>query len=99
MTPLHKHYSKVAALGCVVCKQLGFGFVPAELHHPFGRKNGHEFHVIPLCHSHHREGVNKPDIGYISRHPWRRAFIEAYGSEQSLLDRVDYLLRRLHEPN
>lgn len=29
-----RHLSRVAALGCVICRRLGMSDTPAEIHHP-----------------------------------------------------------------
>lgn len=48
----------VAALGCALCRRLGFGPTPAEVHHPrrgagAGQRSSH-YDTIPLCPEHHR---------------------------------------------
>lgn len=51
--------SRVADLGCCVCRLLGHGETPAEIHHiSTGGKSKRAGHreVIPLCHMHHRNG-------------------------------------------
>lgn len=92
MNKLQKHYAACAAIGCIVCRREGAGYVPASVHHPWGRTNGNEFRVIGLCFSHHQSGV-KTDL-YVSRHPYRRAFLDKYGSEESMLAEVDVLIER-----
>lgn len=56
-TPLEGFYmGLVARLGCVVCRRLGNGFTPAEVHHVAegsGLRTG--FSVAPLCPPHHDE--------------------------------------------
>lgn len=46
---------RVAALGCVVCRRLGYGRVPAEFHH-IAEEGGQrsDFRGAPLCPDHHR---------------------------------------------
>lgn len=49
---------RVAELGCAICRMLGFGATPAEVHHPrtgigAGRRSSH-YASIPLCFPHHR---------------------------------------------
>ena len=87
MTKDKKIYlSKVAALGCVVCRNLGYGESPAEIHHirtGQGAKRASHFDVIPLCPNHHRNG------GYgVAYHAGRKAFEQAYGSEIDLLEQT-----------
>jgi hypothetical protein len=82
-----EHMARVAALGCVVCRNLGLGPTPAEVHHPLknGKRIGYKV-TIPLCTLHHRSGV-KNEI-HVSRHPWRKAFESRYGTEQQLLEQT-----------
>lgn len=81
-----KHMSEVADLGCVVCRMQGKGRVPAEIHHIEGKtKKGSHFKVLPLCFDHHRRGS---DVEPISRHPYKKRFVDAYGTEEELLKRV-----------
>ena len=91
MNALEKHYQAVAALGCVVCKMMGMGFTPAELHHPYGRKGEHEKEVIPLCYSHHRAGFENKMV--VSRHPYKKEFERRYGKESDLLAEVKRLIK------
>jgi hypothetical protein len=59
-----RHMGKVAALGCVLCRRLGFGFVAAEVHHlrcwAGGAERASDFLTIGLCPPHHRgdEGIH-----------------------------------------
>jgi hypothetical protein len=53
-----KYMSKVAAIGCILCKRIGYEGTPAELHHPrrgtgMGQRASH-YDVLPLCPEHHR---------------------------------------------
>lgn len=57
------HKSALAELGCMVCRRLGFGVGPVELHHlraGQGWGKGDYRTLIPLCYWHHRgaEGVH-----------------------------------------
>jgi hypothetical protein len=71
--------------GCVVCATQGYGFVLAEIHHlkSGDRRMGHMF-SIPLCEKHHRGGAG--DGQFISRHPFKKRFETAYGTEMELLE-------------
>ena len=83
--------SKVASLGCIVCLEFYQAPTPAEIHHIVGRSgvNGHLL-ILPLCHGHHRKGGDKPP--FISRHPYKKRFVTAYGSEFDLFEKVCSLL-------
>jgi len=80
------HLARVAALGCVVCRNMGYGATPAEIHHirtGQGLKRASHFETIPLCHAHHRTG------GYgVAFHAGAGAWQAAYGSELDLLEQV-----------
>lgn len=81
---------KVQQLGCIVCANRGFPDVPAEIHHTRGKtvKDAH-LYVLPLCPSHHRFGGH---IEPISRHPYKKRFEDAYGTEAELLTKVQEIL-------
>ena len=53
-----RHLSRVASLGCVVCRRLGFSDVPAEIHHPrFAAgmaQRASDWLALPICAEHHR---------------------------------------------
>lgn len=49
-----RHMEAVAALGCVICRRLGFGYSPAQLHHVAeGSGLRSNFAVVGLCPEHH----------------------------------------------
>ena len=93
LTKAQRHMERVQSLGCVVCRNLGLGLTPAQVHHVkhAGRRiDG--FHTIPLCFPHHQAGLCDPtwpvDVGTYSFHPWRKAFEAQYGTEQALLEQT-----------
>ena len=46
--------SRIADVGCLVCRRLGHGFVPAQLHHVAENSSlRHEYGKVPLCYDHH----------------------------------------------
>ncbi len=74
----------VRGLGCLVCRRLGHGPTPAEVHHlrafaGAGERAPHTL-VIPLCHAHHTSGG--PGVAF---HAGPRAWESLYGSETELL--------------
>lgn len=94
MTKAEKaHLSRVAALGCIACYLQGTPGTPAEIHHPrAGRGKGQRAsHMdgIPLCPAHHR-GTHHPAVPSI--HLAKRAFIERFGTEETLLELVRQLV-------
>lgn len=49
------HVDKVAAIGCLVCRRLGMGYIPCEIHHVAeGSGLRSWFAVAGLCKEHHR---------------------------------------------
>ena len=91
MTKAEKeHLSKVAALGCMVCRRMGYEGTPAEIHHPrrgtgLGQRASH-YDAIPLCPEHHRGNTGIHGLG-TKGFPKRWGFTEA-----DLLDEVKMLL-------
>ena len=55
---VHDHKNRVAALGCMACKLLGYGDSPATLHHVREgqgmAQRSSDWLVIPLCQEHHQ---------------------------------------------
>jgi hypothetical protein len=53
-----EHLNRVAEIGCILCKHLGFDDTPAEIHHlRHGQgmaQRASNFLTIPLCPEHHR---------------------------------------------
>lgn len=83
MTKAEKaHKSAVAELGCMLCKRLGLGETPAELHHlrTGGWGKGDYTTLIPICYEHHRGNTGIHELG-------TKAFERHYGvTQQELLD-------------
>jgi hypothetical protein len=78
--------SDIADLGCVVCRNEGFGNSPAEVHH---LKTGcgmsqrsKDMHSIPLCPTHHRAGVGDYGVAF---HAGPKVWQEKFGTELDLL--------------
>lgn len=76
--------ARVAAVGCIVCRQLGYPGTPAHVHHLKeecgASQRQSDFLTIPLCPQHHTEGG--PGVAY---HADFRAFERMYGTELDLL--------------
>jgi hypothetical protein len=85
-----KHMSRVAELGCAVCRRMGYEGTPAELHHPragvgMAQRASH-MDVLPLCVEHHRGKTGVHGLG-------TKGFPKHYGyTEADLLDDVRSLL-------
>ena len=86
----------LTTLGCIVCCQQGHPGTPAEIHHVlFAGRRQSDLETIGLCPGHHR---TNDEPGKISRHPWRKRFEAAYGTEAELLQATRTLVskRRKH---
>ena len=66
-----RHMGRVAALGCLICKQ------PANVHHIRTERIKNHYLTIPLCREHHQ--------GDFSIHMDKRQFENIYGSELFML--------------
>jgi len=82
-----QHVEATVAMGCIVCRNEGYGETPAEAHHvrylgSMGRRAPHTA-VIPLCHAHHRTGPK--GVAYHAA-PW--TFEAAYMTEAMLLEQT-----------
>lgn len=81
------HLSRVAALGCIVCRNQNLGETSAEIHHirtgqGISQRADHR-KSIPLCHMHHRNG------GYgVAIHAGRKQWEKNFGTELKLLEQV-----------
>lgn len=53
-----RYLGRVAELGCILCRRLGYGETPAEIHHARegegGAQRAPNWLAIPLCCQHHR---------------------------------------------
>lgn len=78
------YHARVRALGCIVCRNLGYGVTPPSLHHPRvgqgGGQKASDWLVIPLCPQHHQDGG--PGVAL---HAGQTTFERMYGTELDLL--------------
>ena len=90
MTPEQRHKARVAALGCIICRQLGIDDSPAHVHHiregqGMGQRAG-DMLTIPLCPEHHQGATGIHGLG-------TRAFERMYGTtELDLLNDTLWML-------
>lgn len=64
MTPAERHKDKVARAGCVICRKLGLGITPAQIHHiAEGSGKRSDFAVAGLCPEHHTGGAGFHKMG------------------------------------
>jgi hypothetical protein len=81
-----QHYAKVANLGCSLCRYLGYGESPPELHHIRRAGKRSNAPVIPLCPEHHRGNTGIHGMG-------RKAFEKEYKiTEEELLQQTESLI-------
>ena len=89
------YMGRAAELGCVLCRHLGYGATPAEIHHPrtgtgAGRRAAHT-DGIPLCTEHHRGNTGLHGMG-------RKAFEREYQiTELELVSITHQLLENHHD--
>lgn len=82
----------VREAGCIACR-IAFSIrANGDIHHILrgGRRIG-EMDVLCLCPPHHRDGSDKPP--FISRHPYKARFENAYGTEGFLLWKTRELIQ------
>ena len=85
-----RHLSRVADLGCIICRRIGYPGTPAEIHHlragrGIGNRAGH-YDTIPLCPEHHRGRTGVHGLG-------TKGFVRHWNvTEAELLDQVRELL-------
>lgn len=87
-----KYFSSLANLGCILCRHLGYGETPAEIHHirRFGGKRDNA-PVIPLCTEHHRGNTGVHGLGH-------KGFEKRYGiTEMELWDSASAILHEKTE--
>lgn len=90
-----QYIGKAAELGCALCRHLGLGATPAEIHHPrtgtgAGRRAAHT-DGFPLCPEHHRGNTGLHGMG-------RKAFEREYGiTELELMNQTKQLLENPHD--
>jgi hypothetical protein len=89
-----KHLTRLADLGCIVCREQGRLRQPSEIHHlrghpwsGMGQRASH-YAAIPLCPIHHRHGGHG-EVGY---HQSPKEFEARYGSQGHLLSIVEDLM-------
>lgn len=81
------YLNRVASLGCIVCKNLGYGVTPAHVHHiRTGKGMGQRasnYETIPLCPTHHQHGGHGVAI-----HAGQKTWEANFGTEIELLEQV-----------
>lgn len=85
-----EHMDRVAALGCIVCRNLSYGYSPAIIHHCYAGRKGWRDNmlILPLCPRHH----NQPLTLNVAIHAGTRTWQKTYGTEAELMAQVQTLL-------
>ena len=82
-----EYLNRVVSLGCIVCKNLGYGETPAHVHHiRTGKGMGQRasnYETIPLCPAHHQNGGHGVAI-----HAGQKTWEANFGAELELLEQV-----------
>ncbi len=76
-----EYLGRVAALGCILCRRMGYGETPAQIHHvregEGGAQRAPHWLAVPLCEPHH--------TGPRGIHGNRLAFLPLKADEMDLL--------------
>ncbi len=91
-----QHLRRVAALSCIVCRNLKLGETLGEIHHYcssiWSSVCASNFRIIPLCQIHHRTG------GYgVAIHAGRHIWEVTLGTKSGLLAQAIYELGEVVE--
>ena len=86
------HYEKLSQIGCIVCRNFGFGYSAPHIHHiRHGVGLGERSHwslAIPLCPLHHQHGGHG-----VALHAGQKTFEKKYGTESELLHQTLELIK------
>lgn len=63
MKRLKKHYDRLSAIGCILCRETLSTSSPAEMHHIGSSSERDDWLVIPLCPEHHRGATGFHGLG------------------------------------
>lgn len=89
-----KNYlDRVSSLGCYLCRHLGYGDTPAQVHHlregQGMAQRASNFLTIPLCDTHHAN--SSPDGIHGQRRAWKLAGV---GELDGLADTIERLMTK-----
>ena len=84
------HMDRVANLGCYLCRHLGYGVTPAQVHHlreGLGMsQRASNYLTIPLCDRHHAN--SSPDGIHGQRKAWKLAQVDEMDGLADTLERL-----------
>jgi len=79
--------NRLYSVGCIVCRNLGRGWVGPVPHHlragMGGAMRNDDYHAIPLCNKHHTSGGHGEAF-----HAGQAAWEEKFGTERELLEQM-----------
>lgn len=84
------YMGRVAALGCYLCRTIGYGPTPAQVHHVrlgqgMAQRASH-FLTVPLCERHHAN--SSPDGIHGGRAEWRRHGLDEMDALADTIERL-----------
>lgn len=86
-----EHLDRLQYLGCIVCRNEGYGYTPPAIHHLRSgagmSQRGSHFEAIPLCPTHHNNGGHG-----VALHAGQKTWEAKFGTERELLAQVRGLL-------
>jgi hypothetical protein len=87
---VQRHKDSAAQLGCYLCRHLGYGPTPAQLHHVREgqgmAQRASDWLVVPLCDKHHAN--SSPDGIHGGRKAWKLAQVDEMDALADTLERL-----------
>jgi hypothetical protein len=84
------HMDRVANLGCYLCRHLGYGPTPAQVHHlregQGMAQRGSNWITVPLCDRHHAN--SSPDGIHGGRKAWKLAQVDEIDALADTIERL-----------
>jgi len=85
-----RHMGRVAELGCYLCRELGYGPTPAQVHHVregqgMGQRASNWL-TVPLCERHHANSSR--DGWHGEREAWKRAGLDEMDALADTIERL-----------
>lgn len=87
---VQRHKDRAASLGCYLCRHLGYGPTPAQLHHIRSgqgmAQRASDWLVVPLCDVHHAN--HSTDGIHGGRRAWRLAHVDEIDALADTIERI-----------
>lgn len=85
-----EYMGKVASLGCYLCRYLGYGETPAQVHHlregQGMAQRASNYLTVPLCDTHHAN--SSPDGIHGQRRAWKLAGVDEMDALADTIERI-----------